>query len=181
MDVLVAAASREGSTLEIAESIARVLREQGLEVSVGSPDAAAALDGFDAVVLGSAVYRGHWLPAALAFARARAADLAARPVWLFSSGPVGDPDGRLTRSMYADPLDVPELLELTRAHEHRLFAGRLTAADQPPLRRLSLRLVRGVDGDFRDWQAIEEWAKDIAGTLAHAEWYRRLDTKEDVG
>jgi hypothetical protein len=68
-----------------------VLGEHGLEATVLPPEQVEGVDGYAAVVLGSAVYAGHWLKPARELVERHAGDLADRPVWLFSSGPVGDP------------------------------------------------------------------------------------------
>ncbi len=91
MRVLISAASKHGSTAEIAESIGRVLRSAGLETIVMSPEKVASLGPYDAVVLGSAVYVGRWMDSATAFATRHEIVLKRRPVWLFSSGPLGEP------------------------------------------------------------------------------------------
>ena len=96
MKVLVCVASKYGATSEIAQAVADVLAGQGLEVSVAPPGQADAIEEFDAVVLGSAVYMGQWMKPARELAEHSAAALAARPVWLFSSGPVGEPASRPT-------------------------------------------------------------------------------------
>ncbi|MDE3069585.1 MAG: hypothetical protein KGJ43_02525 [Acidobacteriota bacterium] len=101
----------------------------------------------------------------IAQARRWGGTLAERPVWLFSSGPVGDPRRKLVQKMAVDPVDLPEILELTRAREHRLFAGRLERRALSLPQRAALLLVRGLDGDFRDWAQIERWAGEIASTL----------------
>jgi len=91
MKVLVSAASKYGATAEIARAIADVLAGKGLEVTVVPPAEAGAIEQFDAVVLGSAVYMGRWMKPGRELAQRQAAALSARPVWLFSSGPVGEP------------------------------------------------------------------------------------------
>src|SRR6266511_3920341 len=91
MTVLVSAASKHGSTAEIATAVARVLQERGLAVDVRPVENVTLVDGYEAVVLGSAVYAGHWMESARRLAEVQAGALASRPVWLFSSGPVGDP------------------------------------------------------------------------------------------
>ena len=91
MQVLVTVASKHGATEEIGQVLAGILREAGLSVTTSAPDEVSRLDTFDAVVLGSAVYAGRWVGSASAFADRFAADLASREVWLFSSGPIGDP------------------------------------------------------------------------------------------
>ena len=94
MRVLVASATRHGATAEIAEAIAATLKDRGLKVELRRVEEVADMSGYDAVVLGSAVYIGKWLEPARQFAVDHAAELAMRPTWLFSSGPLGDPRAR---------------------------------------------------------------------------------------
>lgn len=167
MNILVTAASHQGSTLGIAEAIGRTLRADGLDVTVAPPDTVADASPFDAFVIGSALYMGHWLEPSTELVRRLAPTLAGRPAWLFSSGPVGDPTRGLVRKMTADPLELDELRSLTGAREHRLFAGKLSGHSLTLPRRLSLLVVRGLEGDWRDWPAIEAWAHEIAAALRH--------------
>ena len=90
MKVLVCAASKYGATSQIARAVADVLAERGCEVTVLPPQEVGAVEEFDAVVLGSAVYMGQWMKPARELVERSAAALATRPVWLFSSGPVGE-------------------------------------------------------------------------------------------
>ena len=105
MKVLVCAASKYGATGEIANAVADVLAERGLEVTVIPPEQVGAIEQFDAVVLGSAVYMGQWMKPARELVDRSAAALAARPVWLFSSGPVGEP-----AKPAENPVDVSKIL-----------------------------------------------------------------------
>lgn len=166
MNVLVTAASRQGATYGIAEAIGRMLRDRGLDVAVAAPDEIGDVASYDAFVIGSAIYMGHWLEPATAFVRRVAPTLSQRPVWLFSSGPVGDPRRKLVQKMTADPIELPELLALTEACEHRIFAGKLTGKGLRGPQRLSLLIFRGIEGDWRDWTAIERWADEVAGSIA---------------
>jgi menaquinone-dependent protoporphyrinogen oxidase len=169
MNVLVAAASRNGATAEIADAIGRALRERGLSVTVAAPERVGDIGGYDAFVLGSAVYTGHWLQPAREFVERIGPLIAARPVWLFSSGPVGDPSRKLVQQMGADPVDLPAVRERTNAREHRMFAGRLVSEHASFAQRVSLHVFRGLEGDFRDWSAIEQWANEIADALLDRE------------
>lgn len=165
MRVLVSAASRNGSTEEIAGAIGDVLRSRGFEVALTPPGDVGVLTGFDAVVLGSAVYTGHWLAPAIGLAQRIGTELSGPPVWLFSAGPVGDPSRKLVQQMGADPVDLPEVVAATRAREHRMFPGKLDRHDVRGLQRAGLLLFRGLEGDFRDWSAVREWAGSIADQL----------------
>ena len=158
MKVLVAYASRHGSTAEIAERIGARLREAGHEVEVERVDEIADVDGCDAVVLGSAVYVGKWLEPARSFVDAHAATLCSRRVWLFSSGPLGEPP----RPEADHCVDVANIVEATRAIEHQVFAGRLDRSTLGVGERAVARLVKVAEGDFREFDAIDEWADEIA-------------------
>jgi menaquinone-dependent protoporphyrinogen oxidase len=163
--VLVTAASQHGATQEIAEAIGEVLRRRGLDVEVMAPDDVDRVDFYDAVVLGSAVYAGHWLKPAKALVESQAAALATLPVWLFSSGPVGDPSRKLVQKMGEDPVDLPAVREATRARGHHMFAGKLEKRNLKGLQRAALAVFRGLGGDFRNWDEISRWASEIADSL----------------
>ena len=134
MRVLVTAATKYGATGEIAQAIGEVFTERGWDAMVVPPDQVKAVDGFDVVVLGSAVYAGHWLKPARELVDRSGDALAARPVWLFSSGPIGDPP-----KPEEDPVDVAEIMQATKAREHRVFAGTLVRKHSISLIGPSLR------------------------------------------
>jgi menaquinone-dependent protoporphyrinogen oxidase len=160
MNVLVAVASRHHSTYEIGGRLARTLEGAGLTVDLRRPEEVVALDDYDAVVLGSGVYAGRWLPAATQLADRLADELGERPVWLFSSGPVGDasaPAGDLSA--------VAGILARIDGRGHRVFAGRLEPAELKLGEKLVLKVVRAKTGDYRDWTAIDAWAREIAAEL----------------
>jgi menaquinone-dependent protoporphyrinogen oxidase len=165
MNVLVTAASRHGSTAEIAGAIGDELRAHGAVVTVLRPESVTSVSGYDAVVLGSAVYVGHWLESAVALAERFSAELAAVPVWVFTSGPVGAPAAKLTQAMTSDPVELPRVAELTKFRAHRIFPGKLNPRSLPLGQRLSLVVFRGMTGDFRDWNAARDWAASIAREL----------------
>jgi menaquinone-dependent protoporphyrinogen oxidase len=172
MRVLLVYASHYGATKGIAERIGETLREEGLEV-----DLKAAEDDFghladkeyDAFVVGSAIHAGHWLPSAADFVRHNRDVLAARPSWLFSSGPIGE------KYVHQPQPDPPEIAEFRRAldlHDHVVFAGAFDpeSADLARVgwleRQIASRLMPV--GDFRDWPEIERWATAIVRELRGA-------------
>ena len=164
--VLVSAASGHGSTTEIARVIGGVLADKHLAVDIVPPAAVDSIDDYDAVILGSAVYAGHWLAPARDFATRFRDPLAARPVWLFSTGPVGDPSRKLVQSMEQDPVEVTRIRQAMQFRGHRMFAGKLDPQALSAVQRASLLVFRGMRGDFRDWADITQWADSIAADLA---------------
>jgi menaquinone-dependent protoporphyrinogen oxidase len=161
MRVLVTAASKHGATQEIAEAIGRVLAEGGIEADVLKVDAVADLAGYDAVVLGSAVYMGTWLEEARRFVEVHSPELAALRTWIFSSGPIGDPP----RPDPEQAVQLEEILARTGALEHRLFAGALDKSRLGFGERAVVLAFRAAEGDFRDWDEIRGWASEIADAL----------------
>jgi len=163
MTVLVTAASKYGATGEIAQAIGEVFTEGGWDAAVLPPEQVQGVDSFDAVVLGSAVYAGHWLkPARELVDRSRDA-LTARPVWLFSSGPIGDPP-----KPEEDPVDVAEIMQATKARGHRVFAGKLVKKQLSFPDRAIAAALRVPEGDFRDWEDVKAWAAEIVDALRPA-------------
>jgi menaquinone-dependent protoporphyrinogen oxidase len=164
--VLIVVASKHGATTGIADALARSLgdspagRTAGLSaVSVPAqqrPDPAA----FDAVLLGSAVYVGRWLDPAREYSAHYADALRARPVWLFSSGPIGEPPFPPD-----EPHDAAPLARITGARGHRVFPGRLDKDLLSFGERAMVTAMRAPVGDFRDWDAIAAWAADIAAAI----------------
>ncbi len=162
MRILVAVASKHGSTREIGDAVAGALGESGHDVDVHDAEAAPAPDAYDAVVLGSASYLGRWLEPARGYAELHAAMLAAKPVWLFTSGPIGEP----LRPDEDDAVDVDEIVTATRPREHRLFPGKLDKKVLGLGERAMVAALRVGEGDFRDWDEIRGWARGIAGELS---------------
>ena len=166
--VLVSAASRHGATAEIGERIAANLRDCGIDAEFRPPDQVQAASDYDAFVLGSGVYAGHWLPAAVDLCDRIGSDLAGRPVWLFSSGPVGPEDSKLVKKMWVDPVDLERVRERIGAAEHRMFAGKLVRAELSRGQRAALFFFKRLAGDFRDWPAVQAWSTEIASALRGA-------------
>jgi menaquinone-dependent protoporphyrinogen oxidase len=177
MRILVTYATRHGATRGIAERIAQWLRRPGIEVDLASVEATGDIDAYDAFVIGSAAYMGGWLQDATRFVREHQAILATRPVWLFSSGPVGtetvDAKGRDVVAA-SRPKEFAEFESTIHPRDARIFFGAFDPDAEPiglaeRLGSVFLRMpaVRKElpAGDFRDWPAIEAWADAISGQL----------------
>lgn len=158
--VLVVAASRHGSTIQIGLLIAGVLREGGCSVDFRESGGVRDFGGYDAVVVGSAVYFGRWLPAAEEFVSDLVDKLQSMKVWVFESGPVGDP--ALPPGATDEGSGIAQNLG---AHTIKPFAGRLNRGELNMGERALVKLTRQPYGDFRDGSEITSWARSIAAEL----------------
>jgi menaquinone-dependent protoporphyrinogen oxidase len=183
-NVQVVYASRHGGTAGIAARIAEVLRAEGATVVLA--DAAERPDpsGFDAYVIGSGVQIGKWHAEGFEYLERNQSTLATRPVWLFSSGPLpGSTKGTAATDPLTDALGPEEgpgsggrkkiaaLSAAIHPRDHRVFQGAFDPNDPP--KSMQERLIRLMPaakrvlpaGDFREWDAIEAWAHEIAAEL----------------
>jgi menaquinone-dependent protoporphyrinogen oxidase len=158
--ILVAHASKHGSTAEIAEAVAATLRESDLEVDCVPAGEVRSLEGYDAVVLGSAVYMRRWRGDARHLLRRERRALSGMPFWVFSSGPVGDPADDDPK--WLEPARLMERAEELGVREHVVFGGRLS-----PEHRMA-RTMPPEFHDRRDWDEIRTWARAVARALAPA-------------
>ncbi|SFN55008.1 flavodoxin domain-containing protein [Mycetocola miduiensis] len=172
MKVLVAYASKYGATEGIAQRIGEGLRRRGHEVDVTRCEDVTELSRFDAYVIGSATYEFNWRKDARKLVERNVDALAAHPVWLFSSGPVGtekvDNEGKDVLKG-AEPKQFHEYEELVHPRGMQVFRG---AYDHDKLRGADriiawMPAIRDImpQGDFRDWDAIDAWSSSIAYEL----------------
>lgn len=168
-DVMVIVGSRHGATRGIADRIAETLRSEGLLVGFFDAAEAPSPQAAQAVVIGGAAYMGKWMDEVTAYIHKHRDLLAKRPTWLFASGPVGtDLVDKAGRDVLAPPPFLAEAGRDLGAQGTRVFFGRWDP-DDPPIgvaERLFRLLPVSRDvlpiGDFRDWPAIEAWAREIA-------------------
>lgn len=174
MTVLVGYASRHGATAGIAERIATGLEAAGVEADALAVEDVDDVGRYDAFVIGGAAYMFHWLKEATKFVKRHHSVLAERPVWLFSSGPLGtdrvDKQGRDVLET-TRPKEFDELEALVRPRGVRVFFGAWDP-EAPPVgmvERTMRHMPASKDalpaGDFRDWPAIDAWAAEIATEL----------------
>lgn len=163
MRLLVSVSSRHGGTREMGQVVAAVLRDAGHEVDETGPDEVEDVTGYEGVVLGSAVYVGRLALGLRDLVDRRAGQLREVPVWLFWSGPVGDPP-----APPAVPDDVAEVAKAVEARGVRMFAGRLERAELNISERALVALVHAQPGDYRDLEEVRDWALGIDQELRTA-------------
>jgi menaquinone-dependent protoporphyrinogen oxidase len=159
MRVLVVVASHHRATHEIGTRIAATLRAAGVQTDVVDAKLDPDPGGYDAVVLGSGVYFGRWLPSARQYVRRHATAFAELRLWTFSSGPVDD-TGHVgsVEPLPSGLIDVAPL-------EHMTFGGRIVTSELNAVERMVTKAVHADTADFRDWTAITNWATHIGASL----------------
>jgi menaquinone-dependent protoporphyrinogen oxidase len=165
--VLVAYASEFGSTREIAEVIGQTLRDTSTEVDVRQIIDVRDLAPYQAVVVGSAIYNGAWLPEAVHFVRSFEATLSCLPVAYFAVSMTMRNDTPANRRMVLEYLDpVRALTPAVQPVDIGLFGGRLQYVNLPLLTRFYFWLQsRLPSGDYRTWATIQDWARAIRPAL----------------
>jgi menaquinone-dependent protoporphyrinogen oxidase len=167
--ILVAYASRAGSTAGVAEAIGVTLAESGAQVEVRPMQKVKDLMPYRAVVAGSAIQGGKWLPEAMQFMQTHRAALAQKPFTAFLvCMTLAMPGADKYREHVAGFLQP--VRALVRPVSEGLFAGALDISKIPSFgNRLKFRLsvAFGVwsEGDHRDWNAIRAWADNIRPLL----------------
>jgi menaquinone-dependent protoporphyrinogen oxidase len=167
MRILVAYASKHGSTKEIADFIGKTIIDSGVDVDVYYVGAVTNLTDYDGVVIGSAVYAEQWRPEAAQFVRLRADVLAEKPVWLFSSGPTGHGNATDLLGGFVFPKNLEAYRQTIKPVATTVFHGNL---DLTKLTLAELMIVNGYGGplgDYRQWDVIKQWSDNIVTTLAH--------------
>lgn len=171
MRVLIVYGSVHGSTAEVARFIADALAARGIEAVVTAAAQAPPLDGYDAVILGSAVHNGLWLPEMEAFVRKSRTMLSGKPLYLWLSCVRAIEPGGYA---YVTNNYLPNLLSRTLSFRRiGIFAGKVDKATINPEEAwtLTFRYDGAGDpfrlaGDHRDWASIRAWAERIADDLA---------------
>jgi menaquinone-dependent protoporphyrinogen oxidase len=163
--ILVAYATKYGSTAEIAERISEVIRRSNPDVDVVNVKQGKDLAPYPVVVLGSALYMGQWRKEAVKFLQDNEAALAQKKIWLFASGPSGKGDPKkLAEGMYM-PKSLQPVVDRIQPKDFAVFHGNVDPSRINFLEKWILRQVKAETGDFRDWKAIEKWAAVVAKSM----------------
>jgi menaquinone-dependent protoporphyrinogen oxidase len=164
--VLVAYASKAGSTAEVADAIARRLADTGLTVDVRRAKNVRSVDGYAAVIVGSAIRAGRWLSEASGFVKNHREALAARKTAFFTlcmTLQQDTPEHREKVAAYLEP--VREILE---PDQIEFFAGKMDYSRLAFAPRLIVKRMKVPEGDFRNWHAIGAWADALGKEMAHS-------------
>jgi len=169
--ILVAYATRYGSTREVAEAAADTLRERGLAVDVKAVKDAAAGDGCGGVLLATPFYMGAMLKDAVRYLERERAALERLPVALLACGPIsadedlaaarGQLDTALAKLGWLDPVATEMFVGKFDPDHLRLADKLITALPASPLHGIGAR-------DDRDWPAIHEWVASLPGLMTAA-------------
>ncbi len=161
--ILVAYATRAGSTGEVAAAIGETLKALGHEVDVLPLKNVTSLAGYGAVVIGSAVRFGSWLPEAVKFVEQKRQLLRQRPLAIFAVHILNtedDPTSQQNRHLYLEPVR-----KLVTPRAEALFAGVGDPTKVSFVERQVYKAVKAPQGDFRSWQAIHDWAASLPSIL----------------
>ncbi len=161
--ILIAYASRAGSTGEVAQAIGQALGSNGARVDVHQIRDTPGVSGYDAVVIGSAIRMGRWLPEAIDFIKAHRDTLGRVPTAFFTVCMTLHEDteeNRRTVEAYLDPARA--ILEPV---SNGLFAGKIDLDKLSLFDRLIVKVGKVPVGDFRNWDAIRAWAEELKPLL----------------
>lgn len=167
---LIAYATRFGSTIEVAEAVGAILCKSDVYVDVRLAQDVTGLDEYEAVILGSSVRDGKWLPEATNFLKRHQKALAVRPLALFVvciALAQDTPENRKMALSYLEPVlrDLPDLKPV----DIGLFAGEINTARMGFFSRRAVRKLQSQAGDFRDWEMIRNWAARVSPLLLAAQ------------
>lgn len=161
--VLVTYASKYGATAGIAKEIADVIGQAGLSVDVLPVSEVDTLNPYQVVVLGSALYIGRWRKAARKFIDRYEHKLASRDLWIFLSGPTGE-EG-IDREPWHASRKLQVTLEHVRPRDLVVFHGAIDTEKLSGLETWMINRINAPVGDYRDWQAIRDWANGVAEAI----------------
>jgi len=161
--ILVAYASRTGSTAEVAEKIGNTLKDLGASIDVKSVKEISDVSNYDAIIIGSAVRMFKLLPETMEFFKRFSESFKDKPVAYFivCLTMKEDNDKNSGRAeTYLKPLyEVKEPVMVG------LFAGKIEFSKLSPLWRWFMKVAKIEEGDFRDWDLIDDWTKRVADIL----------------
>jgi len=161
--ILVAYATRTGSTQEVAEAVSVTLRESGLEVDIQSMRNVQTLEGYGAVVLGAPLYMFHWHKDALSFlSRYREVLTDGLPVAIFAGGPFAKGDEKEWQEVHKQLDQELAKFAWLKPIAVEIIGGKFDPAKLSFPLNLMPALKQMPASDLRDWTAIRAWASNLA-------------------
>jgi len=164
--ILVAYATKSGTTSEVAQAIGKSLCDKGAAVDVRPVKSVTSLDGYRAVIVGSAIRMGNWLPEALEFVKKNQPLLSQMPTAFFTVHLLHQDDSeesRQTRQTYTAPARQIVTLQV-----EAFFAGKLEYAKLSIFEKLISNAMKAQEQDLRDWNKIRMWAEGVYPALVSA-------------
>ena len=164
--ILVAYASKSGTTVDVAQTIGKSLSDKGANVDVKPAKAVTSLDGYRAVVIGSGIRMGQWLPEAVEFVKTNQAKLNQLPIAYFTVPLLHVDDSeesRTIRTTYTEPVR-----KILTPKTEVFFAGRLVYSKLSLIELMLSKAMKAQEQDLRDWNKIRAWAEGLAPTLGIA-------------
>jgi menaquinone-dependent protoporphyrinogen oxidase len=167
--ILIAYGSRYGSTAEVAAAIAQTLCKKGITADAKHITNITNLSDYRAVIIGAPVISGEWMPEMVEFIQANRSVLSQMPVAYFLTcmtlGLTHQPEARERIAAVLDAVEkqIPEV----KPQDKALFAGALDYGKMSVAMQMMYRAFAedGTSGDFRDWNAIHDWAESIGSRL----------------
>lgn len=157
-NAIIIVGSEYGSTYEIADRLCDEFIRKKLPTVIAYPEDITSLEGYDVIILGSAVYLGKWVKPMRKFVDTFSDELLKKTCYLFSSGPVGKP----LKPEYSKAVSINEIIRKTDAKEHKLFSGKLNKSYLRMSEKMITTALHIKEGDYRNWKEIKSWAKHIA-------------------
>lgn len=159
VSILVTFGSKRGGTEGLAQMVADGLREEGYTVDVLPARQVKRVDGYEAVIVGGALYAFRWHRDAKRFVKRHTSELRQRPTYLFSSGPLDD---SASKKDIPPVKGVQALMDRVGAHGHVTFGGRLSpdAKGYP-----ASAMAKKKSGDWRDPEQVRAWVRLVAPAL----------------
>jgi menaquinone-dependent protoporphyrinogen oxidase len=163
--VLIAYASKYGSTKEIAEKVGAVIKGEGLDTDILSADKVMDISAYKDIIIGAAMYIGMWRKEAKNFVTKYEKALAEKRVWVFSSGPSGKGDPAQLLKGVVVPAGIKLILDRIKPQDIVVFHGNLNVNKMGGLEKFMVKRVGGDTGDYRDWEMITAWARKTAAAI----------------
>ena len=157
--VLIAYATKRGSTFEVAQAIGNILSKQGAEVDVNAVQEVRSLDGYCTVIIGSAIRMAAWLPDAVDFVKKYQQSLEETRTAIFTVRILNSddtPESEKERQAY-----TKEINDIIAPQSEAFFTGKVEPAELRFVERMLFKAVNSPEGDFRDWDYIRSWAKQV--------------------